>query len=150
MRLITLIMTAAFAMLIASCSQADDRTDIVIQRADGTRVTISVEIAADAKSWEQGLMFRKNLPRGQGMLFVYPSPSARMFWMKNTLIPLDMLFFDAGGNLMFVYPEARPGSLAPVGPERADVCTVLEIGGGEAMRQNMNVGDKLIFKTTCR
>jgi len=61
---------------------------------------IEVEIADTEETWEKGLMFRKHLPEGSGMLFVYPKPGVLLFWMKNTLIPLSVAFFDEDKTLL--------------------------------------------------
>lgn len=120
--------------------------DIAITRPDGTSQPLKVELALTPEQQSQGLMYRTSLKSGQGMLFIYDKPTNRAFWMKNTLIPLDMLFFDKRGQLVFIYPRARPRSLAPIGPDRSDICMVLELGGGEAKRLNLNLGDKLFTK----
>ena len=85
----------------------------------------------DAGERAQGLMFRESLPKFSGMLFVYETPQPVAFWMKNTLIPLDMLFFDAQGRLMRIQSQARPLDETPVvGGD--NVRYVLEINGGLA------------------
>jgi hypothetical protein len=91
----------------------------------------SVEIADDAAERARGLMARERLPRFAGMLFVYEEVAPASFWMKDTLIPLDMVFLDAAGRVTRVHAGAVPGDLTPIssqGPVRA----VLEINGGLA------------------
>jgi uncharacterized membrane protein (UPF0127 family) len=80
---------------------------------------------------EKGLMFRESLPRFSGMLFVYDHPQPVAFWMRNTLIPLDMLFFDAEGRLVRIKSEAQPHDETPVVGGDA-IQYVLEINGGLA------------------
>lgn len=145
-RLLQASLLALVTML--SCAHASETKDIIIRRADGRAVTFTVELATDDASRERGLMFRKNLPAMAGMLFVYEHPANRQFWMKNTLIPLDMLFFAPDGRVVFIHPSATPGSLEPVGPdgpEASDVCAVLEIAGGEAARLGIGPGDRLVL-----
>lgn len=115
---------------------APDRLDIRWQ--DG-RESFAVELADDPAERAQGLMFRESLPLSQGMLFVYETPGRPGFWMKNTLIPLDMIFADHTGTVTRVHENAIPGDLNPVdgGP---GVMFVLEINGGLASRLGIAPG----------
>lgn len=129
---------------LAAC--AEDRA--LILRGDGQAVAVRVELATDPVTRAQGLMNRAHLPAGQGMLFVYETPQPASFWMKNTLIPLDMLFFDARGVLRHIHAKAQPLDLTPVpGADPGDPdparLMVLEIGGGEAARLHLAPGDRL-------
>jgi uncharacterized membrane protein (UPF0127 family) len=93
---------------------------------------------------EQGLMFRKNLAPNAGMLFDYRAPSMAAMWMKNTLIPLDMLFVDQQGRIINIHERAVPGSLDPIAaaaPARA----VIELNGGTAAHLGIKPGDRVIF-----
>ncbi len=138
-------MTSILALLLSIPALAADRTEIAIRRADKSLATFKVELATDYESRAKGLMFRKKLAKNAGMLFVYEEPGSRAFWMKDTLIPLDMLFFTAKGELAYIHPEATPGDLTAIGPDRSDICAILEIAGGEAKRQNIRTGDKLVL-----
>jgi uncharacterized protein len=87
----------------------------------------------------QGLMFVRSLPEQRGMLFVYQSPKTITMWMKNTYIPLDMVFIDDRGRIQSIVERATPHSLATISsgkPARA----ILEIGGGEARRLGLKPG----------
>lgn len=100
-------------------------------RAGGSSYRFAVEVADDDASRARGLMEREEIGRFQGMLFVYEAPQAATFWMENTLIPLDMLFFDPAGRLTRVHANAEPMSREIIfGGE--DVQYVLEINGGLA------------------
>ncbi|OJY25378.1 MAG: hypothetical protein BGP11_06225 [Rhodobacterales bacterium 65-51] len=91
----------------------------------------SVEVADDTAERAQGLMFRDHLGRSAGMLFVYEAPQRAVFWMKNTLLPLDMIFADAAGRVTRVHANAVPQDETPIdGGE--DVQFVLEVNGGLA------------------
>ena len=87
-------------------------------------------------------MFRPQMDPASGMLFVYESPRRAQFWMKNTLIPLDMIFADATGRVTKVHANAIPGDLTPIdgGP---GVVFVLEINGGLAARIGITPGAEM-------
>ncbi|AMY68695.1 DUF192 domain-containing protein [Frigidibacter mobilis] len=93
--------------------------------------SFTVEIADDPAERAQGLMFRESLEPSAGMLFIYERPQSAAFWMKNTLIPLDILFFDAGGRLVAFHENAVPHDETPL-PGGNAVMMVLEIPGGRA------------------
>ncbi len=118
---------------------APDRVDI--RTARGV-VRLRVELATTPEARARGLMFRSRLPERQGMLFVFERPGAPRFWMKNTLIPLDMIFVDARGVVRHVHARARPGDLTPVSGGKG-ILAVLEIGGGLAARWGIAPGAEL-------
>jgi uncharacterized membrane protein (UPF0127 family) len=89
-------------------------------------------------------MFRQSLAPDAGMLFDFGSPSRAMMWMKNTLIPLDMLFVDAQGRIVNIHERAVPGSLATIAAA-APVRAVIELNGGTAARLQIRPGDRVIF-----
>jgi uncharacterized membrane protein (UPF0127 family) len=107
--------------------------------------TFQVEMAQTLEERQQGLMFRRELPRDRGMLFVQ-SPGPALFWMKNTFIPLDLLYFDASGTLLQIQAETPPCTKpnCPIYPSDTDtVRYILEINAGEAARRGIQVGDRL-------
>lgn len=128
-----------FVALLAACSTSGPRVEIATTH--GT-VTIAVEVAATDASREQGLMYRQELAAQHGMLFVFDKEEEHAFWMKNTLIPLDMLFIAGDGRIIGIKDHTTPFSTAGVTvgePSRY----VLEIGGGEAERLGIKAGDHL-------
>lgn len=102
----------------------------------------TVEIADTAAEREQGLMNRPRLPASQGMLFVYDRPGHPQFWMKDTLIALDMLFIGADGTIRKIHPMAKPLDETPIDGGEG-VQYVLEIQGGLAGRIGLKPGDAL-------
>lgn len=116
--------------------------EVSLIRADGKTFTIKAEIAATREQQEQGLMFREHISEGEGMLFTYIQPQRVSFWMKNTLIPLDMLFIGPDNTIIKIVKKAQPQDETPI---RSDgfVLSVLELKGGEADRMGLAVGDRL-------
>lgn len=100
-----------------------------LDRGDGTIIAFTVEIARTPRQWSFGLMHVTSMPDGQGMLFVFPDMAPRSFWMKNTLIPLDMLFFDDAGGLVSAFEDVLPHSLQSR-RSAGDARFVLELNGG--------------------
>lgn len=125
--------------LADSADCAPDRLDI---RGDFGAAHFTVEIADDPIEQRRGLMFREHLAASQGMLFVYPWDGAPAFWMKNTLIPLDMLFITSEGVVQHVHPMAKPGDLTPISGG-SGVRAVLEIKGGLAAAIGVAPGDEI-------
>ena len=102
---------------------------VQLDRGDGTILTFGVEIARTPRQWSFGLMHVASMPEDKGMLFVFPKMAPRSFWMKNTLIPLDMLFFADDGRMVSAIRNVPPHSLAPRRSE-GDASFVLELNGG--------------------
>lgn len=123
----------------ADAACAPDRVDL---RWPEGQESFAVELADDGAERSKGLMFREKMDPAAGMLFVYESPRRAQFWMKNTLIPLDMIFADATGTVTRVHANAVPGDLTPIdgGP---GVVFVLEINGGLAARLGIAPGAEL-------
>ena len=111
-------------------------------RWQGGSARFSVEVADTEALREKGLMDRRKLAGSAGMLFVYASPEHAFYWMKNTLIPLDMVFADPAGRVTRVAANAVPGDLTPI-DGGAGVAYVLEINGGLAARIGIAPGAEL-------
>ena len=109
---------------------------------DGRVHRFRVEIADTYASRERGLMFRRSLAPDAGMLFDFKTEQPVAFWMKNTLIPLDMLFIDPHGRVVNVAAMARPMSEANI-PSDGPVLGVLEIRGGRAAEIGVQPGDQV-------
>ncbi|MEO8189338.1 MAG: DUF192 domain-containing protein [Acidobacteriota bacterium] len=106
-----------------------------------------LELAKTPEDQAQGLMYRESLPEKRGMLFLFPDAGVHKFWMKNTMIPLDMIWLDANGKVLFVNAGTPPCKADPCdnyGPD-APASSVLEIAGGLAAREKVTVGSMLRF-----
>ena len=118
-------------------------------RSHRGRQWFNVRIADTDARQELGLMFVTALPADEGMLFPQPQPRVMSMWMKNTYIPLDMLFIDSHGRIVCLLANTRPQSLDILScPKPAKA--VLEIGGGEAAERGIRVGDRVIHATFVR
>ena len=133
------------ALLFGATSlQAQDvcAPDTVDLRGDWGTARFSVEIADDFEEQRVGLMNRPSMPISAGMLFVYDAPRSLSFWMRNTLIPLDMLFIDAQGVVQHIHHRAVPLDETSIfGGD--NLTSVLEINGGLANRLGIQVGSEV-------
>ena len=111
-------------------------------RDPDTNARFQVEVADTPAGREKGLMYREAMPRYSGMLFVYETPQPVAFWMENTLIPLDMLFFDPAGRLTRIHENAKPLDRTAI-PGGDNVLYVLEINGGMAKKLDIELGAEL-------
>ena len=118
---------------------APDRVSI---KGEFGAISIRIEIADDAQERAVGLMNRESLPKLAGMLFVYERAQPLAFWMRNTLIPLDMIFVEPNGRIASIHANAIPHDETPI--SGGDGLThVLEIGGGLAAQFGISDGDIL-------
>lgn len=141
---------AATAMVLATvtagCARAEGqaaaRETLTIETQSGAH-RFAVEIADDPQERERGLMFRKSMGRDEGMLFEWPASEPRAFWMRNTLIPLDILFLDETGQIVSIARDAVPLDETPL-PSYAPAKGVLEINGGMAAKLGVRPGDRVV------
>jgi len=112
-----------------------------VETARGT-VPFEVEAALTPQQQTQGLMFRQYLPPGKGMLFLFPAPQKISMWMKNTYIPLDMLFIDSAGQVAYVKENASPLSEELI-TSPVPVIAVVELPGGTIQRTKIAEGDRV-------
>ena len=143
MRWVTILCAAMWAVA-AAASQADHplpRSSVTIDTPRGA-VRFTVEIAADDASRMKGLMFRKEMAPDSGMLFEFPDDHFRSFWMKNTILPLDMLFIRADGTISSIVENAKPFS-EDIITSREPVRAVLEINGGRSAALGIKAGEKV-------
>jgi uncharacterized membrane protein (UPF0127 family) len=137
---LTLVAAPAWAQ-----PQTFERDQLTIETAGGGQ-QFAVELAVTSEQRAQGLMYRQRMPADAGMLFLYPAVRPVSMWMKNTLIPLDMLFIGDDGRILHIAERTIPGSTATISsmqPARA----VLELNGGTAARLKIQVGDRVLYRT---
>src|SRR5581483_12506675 len=125
-------------MLLTACTHSSspsprpERSEPeVVLRAPAGELRVKVELARTEPERQRGLMFREKLEGGRGMLFLFEHPDKLKFWMKNTYIPLDMIFIDGNRRVIYVEENAEPHTLEPRGPDQLSQF-VLEVPGGWA------------------
>lgn len=121
------------------------KAQVILEDAFGGKHLVEVEVAADEPSRTRGMMWRTSLDPGKGMLFVFGTERVQSFWMRNTLIPLDMLFINAEGVVVGIVHDAAPRTLTSrsVGiPSKY----VLEVPGGWAERHGIREGSRVEFR----
>ena len=103
-----------------------------------------IEVATNDQERALGLMFRRSLPENGGMLFLYDRPQSASMWMKNTLIPLDIVFIAPGGRVHRIESNTEPFSTGLISSEGA-ILGVLELNAGQANRIGLKPGDQVII-----
>lgn len=139
MRALCLIFSLVLASGFASAGCAPDTASL---RGPWGQADFAVEVADTSQTRSLGLMYREKMPRFAGMIFVYEAPVHARFWMKNTRLSLDMLFFDSNGVLTVIRERATPESLEVIDGGR-DVLLVLEINGGLVRDLGITPGSEL-------
>lgn len=134
---------ALFLTFALTACASDPKVAIVsVNGAD--RAALRVELADSAAARQVGLMYRRHLDQDAGMLFVFPASSRQTFWMKNTFIPLDMIFADDAGRIVGIVAKAEPQSESHLTVD-APAQYVLEVNGGFCSRHRVALGDRLKF-----
>lgn len=87
---------------VNSPQNISNKQTLILESLNGKKVNVNAEVALTPSEQEKGLMYRTSMNENDGMIFVFPEDAPRSFWMKNTLIPLDIIFFDSSGNLLNV------------------------------------------------
>lgn len=146
--LIVLLMAApAFVALAQSDEPTKPQPElpkqpVVIVTRAGQRHSFNVEMASRPDQQITGLMFRTSVAPDGGMLFDWGSPRQSEMWMKNTLVPLDMVFIAADGTIDLIAENTVPQSLRVI-PSHGPVLATLELAGGTTARLGITVGDKV-------
>ena len=142
MRALSTAFLLVFVMVAGPAWAAELKT-LEIASKSGVHV-FAVEIADTDASREKGLMFRKSLPEGQGMLFDFHEEQPVGFWMQNTYIPLDMIFIRGDGSILRIAENTEPLSTRII-PSGGPVRAVLGLIGGSARKFGIAPGDKVAF-----
>lgn len=116
------------------------QSSLIIDTSDDACVHFGIFIASERNAQARGLMFVREMPDDVGMLFIHPSERMISMWMKNTLIPLDMVFMDSSGVVTHIAENTVPGSLDTISSMQPAL-GILEINGGLAARLGIRPGD---------
>ena len=148
---------AMMMFLVMTCAKAPAPPPVAATPSSGgPRVffpdgfVVHVELAADEENRQQGLMYRDQLRPGTGMLFLFPEDGEYPFWMKNTRIPLDMIWIDSGRRIAHIAHDVPPCEVedCPSYPPHARARYVLEVSAGVAKAHALKDGDVLRFEET--
>ncbi len=146
LRVLMNLLFAVLACIGIGCASASSEPWVELR---GQR--FSVEIADSQVEQARGLMFRDSMPADHGMLFVNQAPRPQAFWMKNTKIPLDIIYFDQQRELINFHPRVPPcsgGNSCPSYASEGDVMYTLELNGGTAEKIGLRQGDVITFSPT--
>ncbi|MGD9020899.1 MAG: DUF192 domain-containing protein [Lysobacterales bacterium] len=135
------VLCAALALVCTACAAGEPSVELKGKR-------FSVEVADTREKQALGLMFRESMPPDHGMLFIFPSAAPRAFWMKNTRIPLDIMYFNADLELVSMSQNTPPCRTrrCPSYPSASPAMYVLELNGGTASELGVEVGDRLMLE----
>jgi len=154
MKVFALGLVAAMMTAGMACAQTDNPTGpqpklptekLTIVADNGKSYVFSVEMALTTQQQDTGLMFRTSVPADTGMLFPWPQPQISEMWMKNTIVPLDMVFIGPDHKIKAIAEDTVPYSLRAIS-SGVPVIATLELQGGITAADDINVGDKVIAK----
>jgi len=137
-----LVALACVVALLAGCRSSRAADAVVIHTSSGEEVEVAVELATTHEARQLGLMYRDSLAPGTGMLFLFPTAAQQSFWMRNTRIPLDILFIDDAQRIVRLHADTTPYSEASL-PSGKPVRFVLEVPGGFAAAHGIREGDRV-------
>ncbi len=131
----------AWLFVVATSQAAAGCKDSIVEiKSAHAHIRLNVEVADSAEERAIGLMHRQSMPYNSGMWFIYETPRTVAFWMRNTLIPLDMIFVDQHGEVQKIHINARPLDETPI-PGGDNIQFVLEVNAGLSERYGLGAGD---------
>ena len=147
--MLLLVLSPMIVLAMSACSHSTQAArpsepEVVLATRAGDQ-HVKVEIARSDPERERGLMYRQKLEAGRGMIFLFEVPQRLKFWMKNTYIPLDMIFIGADKRVVYVEENAEPLTLQTRGPDGENTQFVLEVPGGWARAHGVERGVNVKF-----
>lgn len=142
-----ILSTLILLILTSGCSNSRQGKEVKVT-SSGKDININVEVADTPEKRALGLMYRDHLEPDEGMLFVYDSEQSVSFWMKNTLIPLDLIFVDGNGSIADIKKDFQPcrTEICESYKPKAKARYVLEVNSGFAAENGIKEGDFADFK----
>ncbi len=137
-------MLVMLALLLPLAGSWAASADTLVLKTNTGEHSYDVEVARTDRERALGLMFRRTMPKTNGMLFVYEPPQGVVMWMRNTYIPLDMIFIDGQGRVHRIETNTEPFSTDII-PSEGVVAGVLELNAGEAAKIGLKPGDRVIY-----
>ncbi len=153
---ISLLITLSFSLFLIGCQdnkKVIKQTEItftkegeltIFKASDSTKVALNIEISDTDFDIQTGLMYRNSMENNQGMLFVFDNETERFFYMKNTKIPLDLIYINTNRNIVSFQKHAKPFDESSL-PSNAPAQYVLEVNSGLVDTWNLSVGDSITF-----
>jgi uncharacterized membrane protein (UPF0127 family) len=146
--ILAFVLLGAGGFLLTTHAFSDEptfaHTKIDIQTAEGKTLAYDMELAITPEQREYGLMFRRSIDDNQGMIFLWDKNRPVSMWMKNTYIPLDMLYVRSDGVIEKIITNAEPFNLTPLSSDQP-VKAVIELKGGAVTQQGLKTGDKVLY-----
>ncbi|MFC2143359.1 DUF192 domain-containing protein [Candidatus Aenigmatarchaeota archaeon] len=133
---LSLIILFMLVLLVGCVSQQETKVSF-------GEVNITVDVADEPDEWEKGLMNVDSLDQDRGMLFIFPDETEKSFWMRNTLIPLDIVFVSSDMRIVNIFPNARPCVEARCSYYNAIAKYVVEVNGNFTIENNIEIGDTI-------
>ncbi len=137
-----LILWPLLASSVFMACAATPQPEVILYPRQGTTIRVGVEIADTHEKRSLGLMYRREMPEFHGMLFLFPRQEPQSFWMKNTPLPLDIIFIDTSLTIVSIARNTTPYSEKPL-PSDKPARFVLEVNGGFCQRHGIAVGDRV-------
>ena len=131
-----------FSSIFSGSPQTLDTSELIIKTAD-SEIAYEAEVALTDEQKRTGLMYRKQMAENHGMVFYNETPHRMVMWMKNTYIPLDMIFTDKDGEIVCIFENTTPHSLEHLACDE-DVALTLELNAGQVNKNGIKLGDKII------
>ena len=146
-----LVKMAAIVFILAGCDFFNCKLSKLTIETENGPIVYEVETAATRSEMAKGLMNREELSANSGMIFVLNGEMQVAMWMKDTLVPLDMLFTNKEGKIIWIYENALPHSTFLIQPEISEpLYSVIEINGGDVKKKGIKLGDMVKHKTLPR